>query len=41
LVDDGVRGAITLSGSGELAAEAILDELLETSAVAQRPAFVR
>jgi hypothetical protein len=28
LVDDGTRGAITLSGSGELAAEAILDELL-------------
>ncbi|HTL36417.1 MAG TPA: hypothetical protein VL326_24965 [Kofleriaceae bacterium] len=28
LVDDGVRGAITLCGSGQLAAEAILDELL-------------
>jgi hypothetical protein len=41
LVDDGVRGAITLSGSGALAADAILDELLEMSTVAQRPAVVR
>ncbi|HEY5951645.1 MAG TPA: hypothetical protein VIV40_39395, partial [Kofleriaceae bacterium] len=36
LVDDGVRGAITLCGSGQLAAKAILDELLDAPAASLR-----
>ena len=41
LVDDGERGAITLCGSGLLAAEAILDELLDPPDQVVRPARVR